>query len=82
MSKPIFIVRVPRQYFSEEIEMLEKVRLQLKEELSDYHVLLMTESTTDRTEFECHNTADATEETIKEIQDRIFKILEQNNGKI
>jgi hypothetical protein len=78
MSKPIFVVRVPRRDFLGENKTFENIRLQLKEELTDYHVLLVADSDSDRSEFECYNAADATETTIQEIQDKIFEILKKN----
>jgi hypothetical protein len=78
MSKPIFIVRIPRRDFLGEIEMLDKLRRDLKNQLTDYHVLITADSNTGKSEFECYNADDATETNIQEIQDKIFKILKQN----
>jgi translation elongation factor EF-Tu-like GTPase len=78
MSKPIFIVRIPRRDFLGEIEMLDKLRHDLKNQLTDYHVLIVADSVTDKSEFECYNADDATEANIKEIQDKVFEILKQN----
>jgi hypothetical protein len=78
MSKPIFVVRVPRRDFLGETDMLNKIRHDLKKELTDYHVLFVADSDTGKSEFECYNVADATEATIQEIQDKIFEILNQN----
>jgi hypothetical protein len=78
MSKPIFIVRIPRRDFLGEIEMLDKLRRDLKNQLTDYHVLITADSNTGKSEFECYNADDATETNIQEIQDKIFEILKQN----
>jgi hypothetical protein len=78
MSKPIFIVRITRRDFLGEIEMLDKLRRDLKNQLTDYHVLITADSNTGKSEFECYNADDATETNIQEIQDKIFKILKQN----
>jgi hypothetical protein len=53
MSKPIFIVRIPKRDFLGEVEMLDKLRRDLKKELTDYHVLLVADSDTGKSEFEC-----------------------------
>jgi hypothetical protein len=78
MSKPIFIVRIPKRDFLGEVEMLNKLRRDLKEELTDYHVLVAADSDTGKSEFEYYNADDATEANIQEIQDKIFEILKQN----
>ena len=78
MSKPIFIVRITRRDFLGEIEMLDKLRRDLKNQLTDYHVLITADSNTGKSEFECYNADDATETNIQEIQDKIFEILKQN----
>ena len=78
MSKPIFIVRIPKRDFLGEVEMLAKLRHDLKKELTDYHVLVAADSDTGKSEFECYNADDATEANIEEIQDKIFEILKQN----
>ena len=78
MSKPIFIVRIPKRDFLGEIEMLDKLRRDLKNQLTDYHVLITADSNTGKSEFECYNADDATETNIQEIQDKIFEILKQN----
>jgi hypothetical protein len=78
MSKPIFIVRIPKRDFLGEIEMLDKLRRDLKNQLTDYHVLITADSDTGKSEFECYNADDATEANIQEIQDKIFEILKQN----
>jgi hypothetical protein len=36
MSKPIFIVRIPKRDFLGEVEMLAKLRRDLKKELKDF----------------------------------------------
>jgi hypothetical protein len=46
MSKPIFIVRITRRDFLGEIEMLDKLRRDLKNQLTDYHVLITADSNT------------------------------------
>jgi len=81
MSKPIFIVRIPKRDFLGEVEMLDKLRHNLKTELIDYHVLLAADSDTGKSEFECYNADDATEENIEEIQNKIFSILEKNESR-
>ena len=78
MSKPIFIVRIPKRDFLGEVEMLDKLRRELKNELTDYYVLVAADSDTGKSEFECYNVDDATEVNIQEIQDKIFEILKQN----
>jgi hypothetical protein len=78
MSKPIFIIRIPKRDFLGEVEMLDKLRRDLKKELTDYHVLLVADSDTGKSEFECYNADDVTETNIEEIQNKIFEILKQN----
>jgi len=78
MSKPIFITRVPYQYFAGEREMFERTLKTLRKDLPDYHVLLCGDSTIESTQFECYNAGDVPEITIQEIQDKIFTTIETN----
>jgi hypothetical protein len=81
MSKPIFVVRIPKRDFLGEVEMFDKLRRDLKKELTDYHVLITADSNTGKSEFECYNADDATEASLQEIQDKIFSILEENESR-
>jgi len=76
MSKPIFVVRVPRRYIMDDT--FRTALQQTRDELLDYHVIAAINERTDEMEFECYNAVDATEATIQEIQDKIFEILNQN----
>ena len=78
MSKPIFITRVPYQYFAGEREMFERTLKTLRKDLPDYHVLLCGDSTIESTQFECFNAGDVPTTTIDEIQKQIFNMLEAN----
>jgi hypothetical protein len=78
MSKPIFIIRIPYRGFDGEYDPITKLRNQIQDELTDYHVLITTDGTSNKSEFECYNADDATKTNIQELQDKIFEILKQN----
>lgn len=73
MSKPIFIIRFPysKEHREEYIEVLESIRRTMR----DYHVFSVMDSETERVEFECYNTDNASELDIEKIK-TYFKDLE------
>lgn len=79
--KPIFIVRSPYQYFQGEWEMFEATLNNLRQELTDYHVLLVADRGLENTGFELYNAPDATKTDIQVIQNMVLekmKELEKN----
>lgn len=75
MSKPIFIVRLPKSYLtSDEID---RVRYELHRSsiADDYHTLVIAdEFTGEQTKFECYN-APHTEMEFEELQHRVLELL-------
>lgn len=75
MSKPIFIVRLPKSEFTP--DQIEKIHYQLScNNISqDYHILTMADDFTDgQTKFECYN-APHTEMEFEELQRRVLELL-------
>jgi hypothetical protein len=79
--KPIFIIRSPFRNFQGEGEMFEATLNTLRQELTDYHVLLVADRKLETTEFELYNAPDATKTDIQVIQNMVLekmKELEKN----
>jgi hypothetical protein len=75
MSKPIFIVRLPKSY-STPAE-IDRVRYELQRSsiAKDYHILTMADDFTGgQTKFECYNTPH-TEMEFEELQRRVLELL-------
>jgi hypothetical protein len=76
MSKPIFIVRLPRDEYIPSSK-VERVRdeLQRTRIVEDYHILVVVdEFTGGETKFECYN-APHTEMEFEELQRRVLELL-------
>ena len=70
MSKPIFIVRIPKEAI-----VPPGTYEYLIKDLPDYHVLVMRDSGVERVEFECHNAPHAASE-FEELKKIVLKRLE------
>lgn len=75
MSKPIFIVRLPKSYLtSAEIDRA-RYELQRSSIAEDYHILVIADAFTGgETKFECYN-APHTEMEFEELQRRVLELL-------
>lgn len=77
MSKPIFLIQIPHTYFSSHRDKMEEALRDLKQQLHDYHVLMVGGNTITSVKFQCFNSNDATEMEINEIQEMVLdKITE------
>jgi hypothetical protein len=77
MSKPIFIVRMPKTFPYEE---LAKVQSNLDQKLDDYHVLICKDSFHgEEISFECYN-APHTEMEFEELKKRILALVEDGKS--
>lgn len=75
MSKPIFIVRLPRSEYNQ--DKVERISYQLKSSsiAEDYHILVMADAFTGgQTKFECFN-APHTEMEFEELKRRVLELL-------
>jgi hypothetical protein len=78
MSKPIFIVRLPFQLVqSAGKEHFERVQHDLYKKLYDYHVLVTMDSSIEKTEFECFNATNATENDIEGLKKMVSNSLNE-----
>jgi hypothetical protein len=68
MSKPIFIWRVPLHAVVGNSEQFEQIQQDLQAQLSDYHVLCMTDPGVSSPQFECYNAVNAEEKDIEELK--------------
>jgi|LakMenE18May11ns_1017448.scaffolds.fasta_scaffold9665596_2 hypothetical protein len=73
MSKPIFIIRFP-YHVSLDKETFEQHYKHIGEQLSDYHVLAMIDSSVDRVEFECYN-SEHTDIEFEQLKEQCLKTI-------
>lgn len=77
MSKPIFLIQIPYPYFSSNRNKMEEILEDLKQQLYDYHVLIVGDDGITSVKFQCFNSNDADEMKINEIQEIVLnKITE------
>jgi hypothetical protein len=79
-AKPIFVVRLPRRYFQSEPKTYMQALDDLRATLTDYHVLITSDTDLDNTKFECYNAANATEADLQAIQDIVLKKIEDEEN--
>lgn len=77
MSKPIFLIQVPHHYFLSDRDKMEEVLKDLKQQLHDYHVLMVGDNTITSAKFQCFNSNDATEMRINEIQEMVLNKIKE-----
>ena len=72
MAKPIFIIRIPTASVNEMgKDKLAHIQRGLRNELDDYHVLMMSDSNVTESKFECFNVENLDAITIDELKQRI-----------
>jgi hypothetical protein len=80
-SKPILVLRIPHGAVTPEgspEEAKQKIYnyyRDLREQLTDYHVLALYDSSVQKLEFECINAINATEEDIENLKKRVEEIM-------
>ncbi len=74
-SKPIFLIRIPKETVDLNVDRFETLSKELQLKLSDYHVLVLAENNIDSAVFECFNVADAKEADISEIKAMILNSI-------
>jgi hypothetical protein len=77
MSKPIFIIRIPSETYSSNLDKYERQLASIKKELrEDYHVIMVVESHISNVGFQCFNAVETTDIQIQELSDQIQKRLD------
>jgi len=85
-SKPILVLRIPHGAVTpdgspeEDKQKIYSYYRGLREQLTDYHVLALYDSSVQKLEFECINALNATEEDIEDLKSRVEKILGPPDG--
>lgn len=81
-SKPILVIRIPHELVTPEgssedsrTKIYEYYK-NLRDQLTDYHILALYDSSVQKIEFECINALNATEEDIENLKSKVEKILE------
>ena len=78
-SKPILIIRIPHGALTPEgspedaKQKIYNYYKDLREELTDYHVLALYDSKVEKVEFECVNALNASEEDIEDIKKKVLE---------
>lgn len=80
-SKPILVLRIPHGAVtpngnSEEAKQkIYRYYQDLREQLTDYHVLALYDSSVEKLEFECINALHSTEEDIQDLKRRVEEAI-------
>ena len=78
MAKPILIIRIPTASVNEMgKDKLAHIQRGLRNELDDYHVLMMSDSNVTESKFECFNVENLDAITIDELKKHIDKKIDQ-----
>lgn len=78
-SKPILIIRIPHGALTPDgspedaKQKIYNYYKDLREELTDYHVLALYDSKVEKVEFECVNALNASEEDIEDIKKKVLE---------
>lgn len=72
MSKPILIIRLPRELSQEKID---QARIQIDRKINDWHVLTII-SQVDEPQFECYHIGNATEIQIEDFKKIAMKEIQ------
>jgi hypothetical protein len=80
MSKPIFIIKLPKETVDLHKEKYLQMYCELQSKLNDYHVLIFSDTSSEIVEFECFNLINQTEKDIEELKQMCLNLLnEQSN---
>ena len=85
-TKPILVLRIPHGAVTpggnpeEAKQKIYNYYRDLVEQLIDYHVLALYDSSVQKLEFECINALNATEEDIENLKRRVEKIMEEGRS--
>lgn len=85
-SKPILVLRIPHGAVTpdgspdEAKQKIYKYYQDLRDQLRDYHVLALYDSSVQKLEFECINALNAKEEDIEDLRSRVLELMKVPNG--
>jgi len=85
-TKPILVLRIPPGAVTPEGNPEEAKRKiykyyqDLRDQLTDYHVLALYDSSVQKLEFECINALNATEEDIEDLKSRVLELMKVPDG--
>ena len=85
-SKPILVLRIPHGAVTPEgspeeaKQKIYRYYQDLRDQLTDYHVLALYDSSVQKLEFECINALNATEEDIEDLRSRVLELMNVPDG--
>lgn len=84
--KPILIIRIPHGAVTPDgspedaKQKIYRYYRDLRDQLSDYHVLALYDSKVERVEFECVNVLNAAEEDMENLKSRVLELMKVPDG--